>query len=66
MSNAVSMINISPLHKFEGNDGAMAANYTYNGNGHRVKKNVNGTITYFHYSRRGQLGLSEALPGAAE
>ena len=28
-------------------DGAMTANYTYNGNGQRVKKSVNGTMTIF-------------------
>jgi len=36
-------------------DGAMTANYTYNGNGQRVKKNVNGTTAIFHYSLNGQL-----------
>jgi RHS repeat-associated protein len=36
-------------------DGAMTANYTYNGNGQRVKKSVNGTITIFHYSLNGQI-----------
>jgi RHS repeat-associated protein len=36
-------------------DGAMTANYAYNGNGQRVKKNVNGTITIFHYSLNGQI-----------
>ena len=29
--------------------------YTYNGNGQRVKKNVNGTVTIFHYSLGGQI-----------
>ncbi len=29
-------------------DGAMTAGYTYNGNGQRVKKIVNGTTTIFH------------------
>ena len=33
----------------------MTANYTYNGNGQRVKKNVNGTTAIFHYSLNGQL-----------
>jgi len=37
------------------NDGAMTANYTYNGNGQRVKKVVNGTTTVFHYSLSGQI-----------
>lgn len=37
------------------NDGGMTANYTYNGNGQRVKKSVNGTVTVFHYSLNGQL-----------
>ena len=37
------------------NDGAMTANYTYNGNGQRVKKVVNGTTTIFHYSLNGQI-----------
>jgi RHS repeat-associated protein len=36
-------------------DGAMTAGYTYNGNGQRVKKNVNGTVTVFHYSLNGQI-----------
>lgn len=36
-------------------DGALTANYTYNGNGQRVKKNVNGTVTVFHYSLIGQI-----------
>jgi RHS repeat-associated protein len=36
-------------------DGAMTAGYTYNGNGQRVKKNVNGTVTIFHYSQNGQI-----------
>ncbi len=36
-------------------DGAMTAGYTYNGNGQRVKKVVNGTVTIFHYDMRGQL-----------
>ena len=36
-------------------DGAMTANYTYNDSGQRVKKNVNGTITIFHYSLNGQI-----------
>ena len=36
-------------------DGAMTANYSYNGNGQRVKKNVNGTVTIFHYSLNGQI-----------
>ena len=36
-------------------DGAMTANYTYNGNGQRVKKNVSGTVTIFHYSLNGQI-----------
>ncbi len=34
------------------NDGSMTANYTYNGNGQRVKKVVNGTTSIFHYSLR--------------
>jgi len=37
------------------NDGSMTANYTYNGNGQRVKKVVNGTTTIFHYSLNGQI-----------
>jgi len=36
-------------------DGAMTANYTYNGNGQRVRKVVNGVITVFHYDQRDQL-----------
>ncbi len=40
-------------------DGAMTANYTYNGNGQRVKKNVNGTITIFLYNQSGQI-IAEA------
>ena len=36
-------------------DGAMTAGYTYNGNGQRVKKNVNGTVTIFHYNLNGQI-----------
>lgn len=36
-------------------DGAMTAGYTYNGNGQRVKKTVNGTVTIFHYSLSGQI-----------
>jgi RHS repeat-associated protein len=36
-------------------DGAMTANYAFNGNGQRVKKNVNGTVTIFHYSLNGQI-----------
>ena len=36
-------------------DAAMTAGYTYNGNGQRVKKNVNGTVTIFHYSLNGQI-----------
>jgi YD repeat-containing protein len=36
-------------------DGAMTANYAYNGSGQRVKKNVNGTVTIFHYSTSGQI-----------
>jgi len=36
-------------------DGAITANYTYNGNGQRVKKTVNGTVTIFHYSLNGQI-----------
>jgi len=36
-------------------DGAMTANYTYNGDGQRVKKNVNGSVTIFHYDQNGQL-----------
>jgi len=37
------------------NDGSMTANYTYNGNGQRVKKVVNETTTIFHYSLSGQI-----------
>ena len=33
----------------------MVATYTYNGNGQRVKKVVNGTKTIFHYSLNGQI-----------
>jgi RHS repeat-associated protein len=29
--------------------------YIYNGNGQRIKKNVNGTIAVFHYSQSGQI-----------
>jgi len=36
-------------------DGAMTANYAFNGNGQRVKKNVNETVTVFHYSLNGQI-----------
>jgi RHS repeat-associated protein len=36
-------------------NGATTANYTYNGNGQRVKKVVGGTTTVFHYSLSGQL-----------
>lgn len=36
-------------------EGTMTANYTYNGNGQRVKKNVSGTITVFHYNLSGQI-----------
>jgi RHS repeat-associated protein len=36
-------------------DGAMTAGYTYNGNGQRVKKTVNGVTTVFHYSLSGQI-----------
>ncbi len=37
------------------NNGATTAYYTYNGNGQRVKKVVNGNATVFHYSLNGQL-----------
>ena len=37
------------------NDGSMTASYTYNGNGQRVKKVVNGVTTIFHYSLSGQI-----------
>jgi len=33
----------------------MTAGYTYNGSGQRVKKNVNGVATVFHYSLSGQI-----------
>jgi len=36
-------------------DGAMTSGYTYNGNGQRLKKNVNGTVTIFHYNKSGQI-----------
>ncbi|MEK6744184.1 MAG: RHS repeat-associated core domain-containing protein [Nitrospirota bacterium] len=36
-------------------DGAMTAGNIYNGNGQRVKKNVNGTVTIFHYGLNGQI-----------
>jgi RHS repeat-associated protein len=36
-------------------DGGMNAGYTYNGNGQRAKKNVNGTVTIFHYNLNGQI-----------
>ncbi len=36
-------------------DGAMTATYAYNDDGQRVKKNVNGTVTIFHYDLHGQL-----------
>jgi RHS repeat-associated protein len=35
--------------------GATAGEYTYNGNGQRVKKDVNGTIAIFHYNQSGQI-----------
>jgi RHS repeat-associated protein len=37
------------------NDGATTAYYTYNGNGQRAKKVVNGVTTVFHYSLSGQI-----------
>ena len=37
------------------NDGATTAVYTYNGNGQRVKKIVNGQTTVFHYNLGGQI-----------
>jgi RHS repeat-associated protein len=37
------------------NNGATTAYYTYNGNGQRVKKVVNGITTIFHYSLHGQI-----------
>ncbi len=37
------------------NDGTTAAYYTYNGNGQRAKKVVNGVTTVFHYSLKGQI-----------
>ncbi|KAF0219656.1 MAG: YD repeat [Geobacteraceae bacterium] len=36
-------------------DGAVTAGYTYNGNGQRAKKAVNGQATIFHYSTNGQI-----------
>jgi RHS repeat-associated protein len=36
-------------------NGSTSAYYTYNGNGQRVKKNVNGTVTVFHYNQSGQI-----------
>jgi RHS repeat-associated protein len=36
-------------------DGTMTAGYTFNGNGQRTKKTVNGTSTVFHYNLTGQL-----------
>jgi RHS repeat-associated protein len=36
-------------------EGAMTANYAFNGNGQRVKKDVNGALTIFHYSLSGQI-----------
>jgi RHS repeat-associated protein len=37
------------------NNGATTAYYTYNGNGQRAKKVVNGISTVFHYSLNGQI-----------
>ncbi len=37
------------------NNGATTASYTYNGNGQRAKKVVNGVTTVFHYSLNGQI-----------
>lgn len=37
------------------NNGGTTAYYTYNGNGQRVKKVVNGVTTVFHYSLDGQI-----------
>ncbi len=45
-------------------DGAMTAGYTYNSNGQRVKKNVNGTVTVFHYSLSGQIIAESNSSGA--
>ncbi len=45
-------------------DGAMTATYSYNSDGQRVKKNVNGTITIFHYDQRGQLIAESSGAGA--
>ena len=45
-------------------DGAMTAGYTYNGNGQRVKKNVNGVATVFHYSLSGQIIAESNGPGS--
>jgi len=41
------------------NNGAVTANYAYNGNGQRVIKTVNGTATIFLYSLSGQI-IAEA------
>jgi RHS repeat-associated protein len=43
----------------------MTAGYTYNGNGERVKKTVNGVTTVFHYDQRGQLIAESDGTGAA-
>lgn len=45
-------------------DGAITAGYTYNGNGQRVKKVVNGTTTIFHYNLAGQLIAESDSSGA--
>jgi RHS repeat-associated protein len=39
--------------------GTTTANYVYNGSGQRVKKDVNGAVTIFHYSLSGQI-ISES------
>ncbi|MBI4709984.1 MAG: hypothetical protein HY759_02615, partial [Nitrospirae bacterium] len=35
--------------------GVTTGEYTYNGNGQRVKKTVDGQTTIFHYDRQGML-----------
>ncbi len=44
--------------------GVTKGEYTFNGNGQRVKKVVNGTTTIFHYSLSGQLIVESNSAGA--
>ncbi len=44
--------------------GVTKGEYTYNGNGQRVKKVVNGVATIFHYNRTGQLIAESDSTGA--